>query len=149
MPTIRPLARGEHRDVRCSPKSGLTPAQRSFAEVSVEWFNGPPTLQLVFGNLYFEMDEPLARDFGARIGRAMRTRTAPNSRRGFRCAPDMSREDRDYVEVLTQDRDGCTQLRLEFADGNTVDFSTAVGTDFADRIRRAVAALPATAALAA
>jgi len=61
----------------------------------------------------------------------------------------MTRADREYVEVLLQDRDGCTQLRLEFADGNTVDFSGAVGTCFADRIRRAVAAMPAPAALAA
>jgi len=149
MPGIRPIARGEHRDIRCSPRSGLTPAQRSFAEVSVEWFNGPAVLQLVFGDLYFDLPEPLARDFGARIARAMRTRIAPDSRRSFRCAPGMSRKDRDYVEVLLQDRDGCTQLRLEFANGSTVDFSVAVGTCFADRIRRAVATLPQPAALAA
>jgi len=149
MATIRPLAQGERRDVRCAGKYDLTPAQRAFAEVSVEWFAGPPVLRIVFGSLYFEMPEPLARDFGARIARAMRTRVAPDSRRGFRCAPGMARADREYVEVLLQDRDGLTQLRLEFADGNTVDFSAAVGTCFADRIRRAVAAMPAPAVLAA
>jgi hypothetical protein len=50
----------------------------------------------------------------------------------------MSRDDREFVEVVLQDDFTRTWLRLEFADGNTVDFSVPVGSDFAGRIARAV-----------
>ncbi len=147
--TSRPISQGERRDIRSSPGSGLKPGERSFAEVSVEWFTGHPMLQLVFGDLYFEMADHLARDFSDRVARAFRTRVRPGSRRGFRCGPGLTREEREYVEVLMHDDFDRTWLRLEFGDGNVVDFSTRLGPDFADRIVRAAKALPVRERMAA
>lgn len=149
MASIKPLSRGERRDIRCSPGSGLTPAERAFAEVSIEWFAGAPLLQLVFGELYFEMPDHLARDFADRIARAMRTRIRKGSRRGFRCGSGLTPEERRYVEVLMHDDFERTWLRLEFDDGNVVDFSTRIGPDFAARVARAVKALPTQERVAA
>ena len=142
MGSVRTISRGERRTIRPSPTSGLTKDQRAFAGVEVQWFNGPPLLVLVFGDLLFEMAEPLARDFGARIARAMTARTTTGSRRSFRCGTGLPRHDREFVEVLMHDDGTRTWMRLEFADGNTVDFSPVVGAEFADRIRRAMLALP-------
>jgi hypothetical protein len=137
MAVIQPY---ETRTLRPGP--GLTPEQRAFAAVHLDYTDRQPLLQLVFGNLYYELPDALARDFGARIARAAETRIPAGSRRSFRCAPGTTRQDREFVEVLLQDDETRTWLRLEFHDGNTVDFSVALGVDFARRLARAMKALP-------
>ena len=134
----RPLALGEQRRIVSRPHAGLTREQRDFASVTLQKFGDEPVLLLVFGDRAFELPGNLARDFGTRIARAMRTRIAPGERRGFRCSKGLAKAYRRYVEVFMQDDEKHTWLRLEFEDGNTVDFSMALTQDFADRIARAM-----------
>jgi hypothetical protein len=146
----RPIQLGESRIIKSNPAtSTLNAEQRAFATVGVEWFGCMAKFVLTFGDMQQVLHGDLAVDFAARIARAMTTAVKPGSRRGFRCGRGLSKQDREKVQVFMHDDFERTWLRLEFDDGETVDFSSAVGADFADRIRRAALIMPTLGAKAA